>query len=237
MDLNSYPLDLVLVPFSFLLTASYHSYIWFNSSSKAKLAKKPAANAISLSITNRASWNQSILQGKRKDMLGVQSLRNSLMSAILSASTALALAISLAALANNAFNAHRLLRHAFFGSQAGPTVALKYACAMIFLLFSFLANSLAVAFVVDACFLVSVVVEEEEEEEEEAEMLEKQARRMLRRGYVLAVVGNRLLFVSLPMLLWLFGPAAMALSSVALVVLFYELDVGITYGPQKTCNK
>ncbi|KAG6485832.1 uncharacterized protein LOC122012253 [Zingiber officinale] len=231
MDLNSYPLDLVLVPFSFLLTASYHSYIWFNSSSKAK-SKKPAANAISLSITNRASWNQSILQGKRKDMLGVQSLRNSLMSAILSASTALALAISLAALANNAFNAHRLLRHAFFGSQAGPTVALKYACAMIFLLFSFLANSLAVAFVVDACFLVSVVVDEEEEEE--AEMLEKQARRMLRRGYVLAVVGNRLLFVSLPMLLWLFGPAAMALSSVALVVLFYELDVGITYGPQKT---
>lgn len=161
-------------------------------------------------------------------MLGVQSLRNSLMSAILSASTALALAISLAALANNAFNAHRLLSHAFFGSQAGPTVVLKYASAMIFLFFSFLANSLAVAFVVDACFLVGVV------EEDEEELLEKQAHRMLRRGYVLAVVGNRVLFASLPMLLWLFGPAAMALSSVALVVLFYELDVGITYGSQKT---
>ncbi|WOL12559.1 hypothetical protein Cni_G21326 [Canna indica] len=214
MDLSMYPLDLILVPLSLLLTASYHTYIWFSSK-----AKQPATT-IGLAIAKRGTWAQSIIQdNKKRGMLGVQSLRNALMSAILSASTAIALSTSLAALSNNTYKSRHLLRHESFGSQEGSTVVLKYASALLCLLFSFSANSLAIGFIIDANFLINA-------SEEEEYLIHKQAEKMLKRGYVLAVMGNRALFVTLPLLLWLFGPTAMALSTVAMIVVFYKLDLG-----------
>ncbi|CAD5196195.1 unnamed protein product [Musa acuminata subsp. malaccensis] len=211
MDLCRYPLDLILVPLSLLLTAGYHTYIWFGSK-----AKQPATT-IGYTMSKRETWLQGVIQdNKKKDMLGVQSLRNALMSAILSASIAVTISTSLAALANNAYNSSHLRRHEFFGSQEGSTVVLKYASALLFLLFSFLSNSLAIGCLIDANFLINAGEEE----------FHKQAQKMLKRGCVLAVVGNRVLLVTLPMLLWFFGPVPMALSSVAMVLVFYELDLG-----------
>lgn len=154
-------------------------------------------------------------------MLAVQSLRNSLMSAILSASIAIAMATSLAALANNAYNSRRrLLRDEFFGSQEGPTVVLKYASALLFLLFSFVSNSLAIGSIIDANFLINSAVVASDV----TAVFDRQANRMLRRGCVLAVVGSRVLFVTFPLLLWFLGPVAMAVSSIALLAVFYGLD-------------
>ncbi|XP_008782672.1 uncharacterized protein LOC103702144 [Phoenix dactylifera] len=209
MDLSRYPLDLILMPLSICLTAGYHAYLWHASN-----AKNPVSN-VGLSMKRRKAWAQTIVDdNNKKGILGVQSLRNSLMSAILSASIAILISTSLAALSNNAYNSRLLLRHAVFGSQTGPTVALKFASSSLLLLFSFLCSSMAVWCLVEANFLINAP----------GELFQGQAQRMLKRGWVLGLVGSRALYVTLSILLWSFGPVPVALSSVALVWVFYNLD-------------
>ncbi|KAL7194882.1 hypothetical protein ACSBR1_035156 [Camellia fascicularis] len=48
--------------------------------------------------------------------------------------------------------------------------------------------------------------------------------RMVERGFVLAVVGNRVLCITFSLLLWLFGPVPVVVGSVGLVWGLYELD-------------
>lgn len=151
----------------------------------------------------------------KKGMVAVQTLRNSQMVIIFTASIAIIFNVSLAAMTNNAYNAtHGLFNFEFFGLVSGPTFALKYGTASVLLLFSFVCSSLAVGFLMDVIFLIDVSVE----------IPRAHAKKMLERGNALALVGNRLLCMALPMLLWMFGPLAVAVSSVALLWWFYELD-------------
>nr|XP_010921163.1 uncharacterized protein LOC105044834 [Elaeis guineensis] len=208
MDSSRCPLDLILVPLSICLTVGYHAYLWHASN-----AKNPVTN-VGVSMKIRKIWAQTIVDdNKRKGMLGVQSFRNPLMATILSASIAILINTSMAALSNNAYKSSHLLRHAISGSQTGPTIALKFASASLLLLFSFLCSSMAVWCLIEANFLIN-----------SSELFKGQAHRMLKRGWVLGLVGNRALYVTLSILLWLFGPVPLALSSVALVWVFYNLD-------------
>ncbi|XP_072975132.1 uncharacterized protein [Typha angustifolia] len=202
-----YPLDITLVPLSLFLTAGYHAYLWQRSK-----AKHPATT-IGITIKRRTKWIRTILQEK-KGMLGVQSLRNTLMSAILSATVAILINTAMAALANNAYNSSHLLRREVFGAQGGSTILVKYGSASLLLLLSFLCSSMAVGTIIDANFLINAT----------GELLHEQTEKMLKRGWVLATVGNRLLFSTLPFLLWLFGPVPLAVSSLVMVLAMYNLD-------------
>ncbi|XP_024191567.1 uncharacterized protein LOC112195380 [Rosa chinensis] len=152
----------------------------------------------------------------RKAMLAVQNLRNTQMVAIITASTAIAFSLALAALTNNAYNAsHLFVKTAFFGLQSGRIFALKYGLAYFVLLFSSLCSSMATGFMIDAIFLVNT----------SAELSSSGITLLLfERGYMLAQIGERLLCISFSLLLWLFGPVPVALSSLALVWWLKELD-------------
>lgn len=152
--------------------------------------------------------------GKRS-MLGVQSFRNSLMSLILSATIAITVNSSLAALANNTYNSNHLLhQHPIFGSQSESLLVLKYSCVSIFLLFSFLCSSIAVWLTIEANFLINAT----------QDYAQDHAHKVMKKGVLLGIVGNRVLFMALPLLVWMIGPVAMALSSFALLLVFYNLD-------------
>lgn len=159
-----------------------------------------------------------VLQGDdRKAMLAVQSLRNAQMVAIFTASTAIAFILALAALTNNAYNAsHLLVKTSFFGLQSGRIFALKYGLASFLLLFSLLCSSMATGFMIDAIFLLNGSADQFSPSGITQILFE--------RGYMLAFMGNRLLCFSFPLLLWLFGPVPVALSSLALVWWLKELD-------------
>lgn len=147
--------------------------------------------------------------------MAVQTLRNSQMLIILTASIAIIFNISLAALTNNAYNATRgPSNFELVGLVSGRTFALKYGMASVLLLFSFFCSSMAVVFLIDVAFLIDVSVE----------ISCVHIKRMLERGNTLALIGNRLLCMTFPILLWMFGPVPVAVSSVALVWWFYELD-------------
>lgn len=156
-------------------------------------------------------------------MLGVQSLRNSLMVAILSATVAIILSTSLAALCNNALKAAALMRRArAFGAQSETLLVHKYAAAALMLMLSFLCSSAAAGCMIEGGFQVNV----------SGVAFNEHARLTLERALLLAAVGNRVLLVSAPMLTWLLGPVALLISSAALVLMLYQIDFPVVVPPE-----
>ena len=163
--------------------------------------------------------NLCLLQGGvRMGILAVQSLRNSLQETVLIALTAIAINTALAALINNAYSAsHSLISGTFFGSQSGPIFYLKYVSASLFLLASFFCSSMGVGCLIDASILINA--SGEFSSPGYAEMI-------MERGFMFALVGNRMLYMAFPLLSWMLGPVCLVVSSVALVCGLYELDFG-----------
>ncbi|CAA2993476.1 uncharacterized protein LOC111403025 [Olea europaea subsp. europaea] len=204
-------LDTILVPMSLFITIGYHAYLWHN------LKHKPALTSIGMNSLKRRAWFKELNQGDdKKGMLAVQSLRNTLMATILTASITVIITISLAALTNNVLKANNLFSSNFFGSKSGRILVLKFGSSSIFLLASFLCSSIALGCLVDANYLINAIGE--------FSPAPGYTETILERGFALAVVGNRVLCISIPLLLWLFGPVPVALSSMGLVWGLYELD-------------
>ncbi|EXB54249.1 hypothetical protein L484_013975 [Morus notabilis] len=205
-------LDAIFVPFSLFLTVGYHAYLWYC------LKKKPSRTTRGINLqTIRRTWFLKIVEGGDKnDMLVVQSLRNSQMVAILNASFAILLNTALAALTNNSFKGSYLLNTPFLGSKSGKMFVQKYGLASFLFLFSFFCSSQALALFMDANFLINASSAEFSSSE--------YAEIALERGFLLVLIGNRLLLITFPFLLWIFGPLPVVLSSVALVWWLYELD-------------
>lgn len=152
----------------------------------------------------------------KKNMLVVQSLRNTQMSTIFTASIAILVNLSLAALTNTAFNSIHLLSNPFFGLQFGRISVLKFGSASLFLLVSFLCSSMGLGFLVEANFLLNIC--------EEFSSSPTYTQTVFERGFLLSLIGNRVLCITFPLLIWLLSPVAVALSSVALVWGLYGLD-------------
>lgn len=205
--------DSIIVPMSLFFTIGYHAYLWHN------LKTKPSRTSIGINMLRRRAWLRELNQGDdKKGMLAVQSLRNSLMFAILTATVTIIVTLCLAALTNNAFNAASLFAAAadVFGSQSPRIMLLKYASASLFLLASFLCSSVAVGLLVDANFLINAIGE--------FSPAAGYTEAVVERGFAMAVVGNRVLCIAFPLLLWLFGPLAAAVASLGLVWGLYQLD-------------
>lgn len=154
----------------------------------------------------------------KKAMLAVQSLRNTLMAASLAATVAILVELALAALTNNTYNASRSFHSAFLEPQSGNggrIFALKFGSTSFFLLASFFCSALGLGFLIDANFLVSA---------NEEFSFPAYTQMVFEQGFILAFIGNRILCMSFPLLLWMFGPLPVALGSVALVWGLYVRD-------------
>ncbi|KAG4125729.1 hypothetical protein ERO13_D10G114700v2 [Gossypium hirsutum] len=210
-------LDTLLIPFSLFLTLGYHVYLW------KSFKQKPSSTQIGLEKLRRNSWFQEIKQGDdKKGMLAVQSLRNTLMATILTATIAILVNLALAALTSNTYNASHLLKAEIFGSHSKWVYSLKYGSVSVFLLVSFFCCSVAIGFLIDANFLINASSLDEDDDQFSSDHSYTQT--IFERGFGLALVGNRMLCVSFPMLLWMLGPLPVALSSGALLWGLYGLD-------------
>ncbi|XP_022760941.1 uncharacterized protein LOC111307194 [Durio zibethinus] len=206
-------LDTVFIPFSLFLVLGYHACLW------QSFKQKPSTTKIGLDKFRRKTWFLDIKQGDdKKGMLAVQSLRNTLMATILNASVAILVNLALAALTNNTYTANHLFNSEIFGSQSGRMYALKYGSASLFLLVSFLCYSMALGYLIDANFLINASGDDQFSSDP------AYTQTIFERGFALALIGNRVLCISFPTLLWMFGPLPVALSTAALVWGLYELD-------------
>lgn len=228
--------ETLLVPSSLFLTIGYHVYL------RHSLTHKPRLTTIGTNSIERTLRLRQLLQqgDDKKGMLAVQTLRNTFMATILTALLTITITLCLAALINNAFNAVNHLRllspttgvifSPILGLQvqiqsqsSGILTTLKFGSAYLFLITSFLSSSMGLSYLVDANFLVNAIGDFSGSRSPGCDCC-TQTIMIMERGFMLVVVGNRVLCISFTLLLWMFGPLPMLISSLALTWALYQLD-------------
>ncbi|KAK2990691.1 hypothetical protein RJ640_000112 [Escallonia rubra] len=215
MEWQKYYLDVVLVPLGFLMMMSYHVWLWH------KVQTQPLMTIIGTNATCRRSWVSAMMKDNdKKNILAVQTLRNTIMGATLMATTSILLCSGLAAVISSTYSVKKLLNDAVYGAHGEFMVALKYVTLLLIFLFSFLCHSLSIRFINQVNFLINCPQDDLlgiVNPEYVSELLEK--------GFVLNTVGNRLFYAALPLMLWIFGPVLVFLCSLTMVPVLYNLDI------------
>lgn len=159
---------------------------------------------------------------EKKNILAVQSLRNTIMGSTLMATTSILLCSGLAAVISSTYSVKKPLNDTVYGAHGEFMVALKYVSLLTIFLFSFFCHSLSIRFINQVNILINTP-------QDPASMVTPHyIYELLERGFILNTVGNRLFYAALPLLLWIFGPVLVFLCSITMVPVLYNLDLTLT---------
>lgn len=206
-------LDIVLVPLGFLMSAGYHAWLWH------RVRTQPFTTLIGINTNARRFWIAAILKdNEKKNILAVQTLRNTIMGCTLMATTSILLCMGLAAVLSSTYSIKKPLNDVVYGAHGDFMLALKYVTLLTLFLFSFFCHSLSIRFINQANILINIPPGA-------TAVTSGYISDLLDKGFILNTVGNRLFYAALPMLLWIFGPVLVFVCSVSMVPVLYNLDI------------
>lgn len=209
-------LDAVLVPLAFLVSMSYHAWLW------QKVRNQPLSTVVGTNSRGRRLWVAAMMKDNdKKNILAVQTLRNTIMGSTLMATTSILLCAGLAAVISSTYSVKKPLNDTVYGGQGEFMVALKYVTLLLIFLSSFMCHSLSIRFINQVNFLINTP----QDDAMACIVTPEYISDLLEKGFMLNTVGNRLFYSALPLLLWIFGPVLVFLCSVTLVPVLYNLDV------------
>ncbi|CAL8996615.1 unnamed protein product [Prunus brigantina] len=206
-------LDVILVPLGFLITASYHAWLWH------KVRTDPQSTIIGINTNGRRFWVSAMMKdNEKKNILAVQTLRNTIMGSTLMATTSILLCCGIAAVISSTYSVKKPLNDAVYGAHGEFMVALKYVTLLTLFLFAFMCHSLSIRFINQVNILIN------SPQDPMSLVTSEYVSELLEKGYLLNTVGNRLFYAALPLLLWIFGPVLVFLCSATMVPVLYNLD-------------
>nr|AFK33773.1 unknown [Medicago truncatula] len=215
-------LDVILVPLAMLISIGYHVWLWH------KVRTQPHTTIVGINASGRRNWvNAMMKDNEKKNILAVQSLRNTIMGATLMATTSILLCSGLAAVISSTYSVKKPLNDAIYGAHGEFMVALKYVSLLTIFLFSFFCHSLSIGFINQVNILINTP------QDPMSLVTPEYIFEILEKGFILNAVGNRLFYAGLPLLLWIFGPVMVFLCSLAMVPVLYNLDFVYTTGKGK----
>ncbi|KAL6212607.1 hypothetical protein ACLB2K_017825 [Fragaria x ananassa] len=218
-------LDVILVPLGFLIMAGYHGWLWHN------VRTKPETTIIGINTRGRRLWVSAMIKdNEKKNILAVQTLRNTIMGSTLMATTSILLCSGLAAVISSTYSVKKPLNDAVYGAHGEFMVALKYVTLLTIFLFSFMCHSLSIRFINQVNILIN------SPQDPTSPVTPEYVSELLEKGYILNTVGNRLFYTALPLMLWIFGPVLVFLCSITLVPMLYNLDFVLRSPDQKGKN-
>lgn len=162
---------------------------------------------------------------EKKNILAVQTIRNAIMGSTLMATTSILLSSGLAAIISSTYSVKQPIGDSVYGAHGEAVVAMKYVVLLLFFLLAFLCYSLSIRFMNQVNFLINVPLGDT------CPVSTEYVTELLERGFMLNAMGNRIFYVAMPLLLWIFGPVLVFLSSATMVPILYNLDV--VYGKGK----
>ncbi|KAK9699647.1 hypothetical protein RND81_08G187100 [Saponaria officinalis] len=218
MEWKNYYLDMVLVPCGLLIIMSYHVWLW------NKIRNEPFTTIIGTNSNGRKYWVASIMKdNEKKNILAVQTLRNTIMGSTLMATTSILLCSGLAAILSSTYTIKKPVNDTVYGAHGEFMIALKYVTLLLIFLFSFLCHSMSIRFLNQVNFLINA--SQNDDDSHVCRVGPKYVGELLEKGLILNIVGNRLFYGALPLLLWIFGPILVFLCCVAIVPILYNLDL------------
>ncbi|XP_010519591.1 PREDICTED: uncharacterized protein LOC104799002 [Tarenaya hassleriana] len=218
MEWREWYLDAVLVPLSLTMMFCYHIFLWH------KARTNPFSTVVGTNSRGRHFWVASIMKDNdKKNILAVQTLRNTIMGATLMATTCILLSAGLAAVISSTYSIKKPLNDHVFGAHGDLTVAVKYVTILTIFLFSFFSHSLSIRFINQVNILINSPHHHQDPSSDNF-ITPEYVSELLEKGFLLNTVGNRLFYMGMPLMLWIFGPVLVFLSSSAMVPVLYNLD-------------
>ena len=205
--------DLVSFAACLAAVAVYQVYLQWRT------RRDPASSALSGMHAARAAWVASVM-AERRDILAVQTLRNSVMTASFLASAAVLLIIGVLTLSAQGDKlSGTWLALNMFGHVGAGLWLFKLLLLLFDLLFAFFAFSLSMRLYHHIGYLINVPVSSGPEAAQPAHVAAE-----LNRAAIYFRVGVRAYFFIVPLLFWLFGPLWMIGATAMLIFFLYHLD-------------
>jgi uncharacterized membrane protein len=208
--------DLLAFAISALMIAAYYFYLRF------RVRQDPLYSIHVVNEAARRLWVHHVMANPSRDVMAVQTLRNFIMVGILMVSTATLLIIGTLTLSGQADTIARSWHTInLLGMPSAELWTAKVMCLLADFLVAFFAFTMAIRLANHVLFMINIPAELRVGNDALAP--EAVASRLNRAGYMIAV-GIRSLFVAVPLVFWLFGPAFLVIATIGLLVAFVRLD-------------
>ncbi|MEN6586903.1 MAG: DUF599 domain-containing protein [Sulfuricella sp.] len=210
---NTISYDLISLALSVILLSAYHVYLSY------KIGQNPAYTVQAVNVMARTIWVETIMQ-EGKDILAVQTLRNSTMAATFLASTAILLIIGVLTLTGrgNEFSDswHSLN---MMGARHTELLLAKLLLMLLDLFVAFFSFSMSIRLYNHVGFMINVPLKRRHK------IINPQhvAIHLNRAGKYYSI-GMRAYYFLLPQVFWLFGPHFMLAASIGLIFVLYHID-------------
>ena len=182
------------------------------------IRKKPSLTVQGMNTQARAAWVERVMTGER-DVLAVQTFRNSTMAATLMASTAVILILAILNMLAGADKFSSALHQInTWGSREPGMWVFKLMLVLVDFFVAFFAFSLAVRGYHHAGYVINVPLQGDHG------ITPQRVVAVLDRASQYYSVGMRTYYLSVPLILWLFGPIWMLVATLILLAVLNHLD-------------
>ena len=205
--------DFISFLLSSLLLGAYHLYLFY------KVKKRPTYTVQAVNRIARTAWVETIMN-ERRDILAVQTLRNSTMAATFLASTAVLLIIGVLTLSGQAAKLNTTW-HALnaLGATHNSIWLIKLLVLLSDLFVAFFCFSMSIRIFNHVGFMINVPLTLNHKMISPSHV----ALHLNRAGKFYSI-GMRAYYFSVPMVFWLFGPHFLLASTIMLIFVLYFLD-------------
>jgi uncharacterized membrane protein len=212
--LQPYSYDLISFALSVLLLVAYNLFILY------KTRKNPAYTVQAVNAIARTAWVETIMQESGKEILAVQTLRNSTMAATFLASTAVLLIIGVLTLSGQGDKMEGTWHSLnIMGARHADLWLTKLLLILLDLFVAFFSFAMAIRVFNHVGYLINVPLSRN------LKMIcPAHVAVHLNRAGKFYSLGMRAYYTVVPLVFWLFGPHFMLLSTVVLIVVLYHLD-------------
>jgi len=212
MKLN---LDLSAFLMSVGLIAGYHLVL------AVVVKNNPFYTVHSANVIARRAWVEHVMSSPSRDVMAVQTLRNSIMTATFFASTAVLLMLgTLTLISQSAHISDSWHVLAFSGADYPELWIAKVLLLLLAFIIAFFSFSMVLRLLNHVLFMVNVPPDKRNHPALQPEQV---GERLNRAGFFYTV-GMRAYYISVPLVFWLFGPLFLLAASAVLVGVFYRLD-------------
>lgn len=207
-----YIVDLMTFLVCALLIAGYQIRL------QRHVRKKPTLTVQGMNAQARTAWVERVMTGER-DVLAVQTFRNSTMAATLMASTAVILILAILNMLAGADKISAALHQInTWGSREPGMWIFKLMLLVVDFFVAFFAFSLAVRGYHHASYLINVPLSGDHG------VTVGRVVKVLERASRYYSIGMRTYYLSVPLTLWLFGPVWMLAATLILIAVLNHLD-------------
>jgi uncharacterized membrane protein len=210
--ITNYIFDIASFIASAALITAYQLFI------RSKVKEDPAYTVQAINIIARTAWVETIMH-ERRDILAVQTLRNSTMAATFLASTSVLMIIGILTLSEGGKLESTWHVLNVVGATPPELWLVKLICLLLDMFVAFFSFSMSIRVFNHVGYMVNVPLALNHKMISPAHV----AMHLNRAGRFYSI-GMRAYYFMVPLVFWLFGPHFMFIATIGLLIVLYRID-------------